>query len=722
MQSVCKYNALFVKQKMNVKRLLLNLLIVLTSSLNVWAGPVMNTVVTYSQPDGSTFSAIIKGDEWTKIRTTASGHVITKDSDGWWCYGIYDTSGRIQSTGYPVGQQVPADILASSRTITYDLLSSKANRRRNIIKENALQLTKLTKSDIGTPEVKALVILVQFQDVKFKYKRDDFVSMLNEKGYNGTGSVKDYFEDQVGSIIQFSFDVSNIITLNRPVRYYGENDEDGQDIRPAEMANDACKMADKDVDFSLYDYDGDGTVDNVYIFYAGYDESEHTELTERLWAHQYYISAEGFDLNCDGKQIDRYACSSELSRDYITGIGAFCHEFSHTMGLMDLYDINYDKDGGWAAGLWRSTSLMDGGNYNNYSATPPYFNCIEREILDLSDPDTLEVGKSYVLEPINKNGQYFILETDVDNEYYLLECRSNEGWDKYIGGSGLLVYHIDKNMKEYDALSEKYRSKWKLNTINTIQEHQCADLIEADGRSDLISDTQVFQNVRGIFFPQDDVTSLSPASHRSYCYWSGVKPEISIVGISKEGENIRFSVVRDDDIPDVPDVINASYSVFPDAAIIKFESSQQRSDAEAILKWKESGTEEYEEVTLTAYDDGKFAYKIKGLQSGNKTYETVIQFKDGEIFGKPLSRSIMTKRKSAVTWPFIYMYDMNLADGILLHVVNAADAAEVEWKFDGKELRDVDDWFFKPDKSGVLQAEVKWKDGSSDVIIKQLEL
>ena len=79
-------------------------------------------------------------------------------------------------------------------------------------------------------------------------------------------------------------------------------------------------------------------------------------------------------------------------------------------------------------------------------------------------------------------------------------------------------------------------------------------------------------------------------------------------------------------------------------------------------------------------------------------------------------------RKSAVTWPFIYIDHMDLAEGIPLHVVNAADAAEVEWKFDGEELRDVDDWFFKPDKSGFLQAEVKWEDGSSDVIIKQLKL
>lgn len=707
---------------MNVKRQILYLLITLTSSLNVWSGPVRNGTATYTQPDGSTFSVRIKGDEWTKIRTTASGHAIIKDSEGWWCYGVYDESGKIKSTGYAVGQDVPAEILSASSAIPYDVLSSKVNSRRSFIRDQGLRLSTLTKGDVGNSEVKALVILVQFQDVKFTYKKDDFARMLNEKGYNGTGSVRDYFKDQLGDAMLLSFDVSEIVTLNRPVKYYGENDEGGLDSRPAEMVYDACRMADRNIDFSRYDHDADGSVDNIYIFYAGYDESEHTELPDRMWAHQYYISADGFQLECDGKRINRYACSSELSRGEMTGIGSFCHEFSHTLGLMDMYDTDYDKNGGWAAGLWRSTSLMDGGNYNNNSATPPYYNCIEREMLGITYPDTLENGKSYVLEPIHKNGRYYILETDIENEYFLFECRSNEGWDKYIRGSGLLVYHIDKNLEEYDALNQRYLTKWQTNTINTIHEHQCADLIEADGRSDLISDTEVFSNVRGIFFPQNDVTSLSPKTHRGFCHWSGGKPELSIIGIANEGDNIRFSVVRNDEMPEIPAVENVTYTVLPDAVIIQFEPSVPHTDIKAVLQWKATDAEEYNEVILTAYDNDKFAYKIEGLQSGNKTYETIIQFKDGDILGKPYSHSVMTKRKSSVSWPFIYVNDMDLTKGFPLHVVNAAEAAEVEWKFDGKTLELTGDWFFKPNKSGELEAEVKWKDGSSDVIIKQLDL
>lgn len=710
---------------MNVKRLTLNLILALISIFHVWAGPVKNGVATYTQPDGSTFTATIKGDEWTKIRTTPDGCVITRQDDGWWCYGLFNSSGEMESSGYAVGKDTPADILASSRFIPYDILSSRAKSRRATLKDNAFRLKGQTKGGTVPSVVKAIVILVQFEDIKFRHKKEDFLKMLNDSGYNGTGSAKDYFEAQFGDSMEFSFDVSDIITLNRPVKYYGENDKSGIDTRAAEMAHDACVMADKDINFSAYDHDGDGEVDNVYIFYAGHDESEYTENTELLWAHQYYIQAEGFQLICDGKKLNRYACSSELSRGYMTGIGSFCHEFGHTFGLMDLYDTDYDTDGGWAAGLWRSTALMDGGNYNNNSATPPYFNCIERELLGLSYPDTLEVGNTYTLEPVHRNGQYYLLETDTPDEYYLIECRSNEGWDKHIGGSGMLIYHIDKNDVEYDENTESYYSRWQMNTINAVQEHQCADLIEADRRSDLIQDTEVFGNIRGIFFPQDDAVNISTSSHPSFRYWSGSTPDIAIIGIHKDGENIRFSVVRNDEIPDVPNIKNADYTILPDAVIVRFESEKATPSSKAVLKWRESGTEAYETVHLTPYEEGKFAYKIEGLQSGNRTYETIIQFEDNGISGEPYKRSIMTKRKSDVTWPYLYITDNARAaatTGIPLHVVNASEAAAIEWTFNDSPLQQPDDWFFRPDRSGTLQVEIIWEDGSSDIIIKRIIL
>ena len=85
----------------------------------------------------------------------------------------------------------------------------------------------------------------------------------------------------------------------------------------------------------------------------------------------------------------------------------------------------------------------------------------------------------------------------------------------------------------------------------------------------------------------------------------------------------------------------------------------------------------------------------------------------------------MTKRKSDVTWPYLYITDNARAaatTGIPLHVVNASEAAAIEWTFNDSPLQQPDDWFFRPDRSGTLQVEIIWEDGSSDIIIKRIIL
>ena len=224
------------------------------------------------------------------------------------------------------------------------------------------------------------------------------------------------------------------------------------------MVMEACKLADEKIDFKKYDQDGDGEVDNVFVFFAGLDEASGAE-EDHIWSHAWFImDGAGEDLFLDGVRINRYACAAELEgntydKSYMTAIGTFCHEYSHTLGLPDFYDTDY-PEGGFAAALWLCTSLMDGGNYNNNGNTPPYFNAIEREILELSQPVVISEPGTYEMLPINK-GTYYRINTTTENEYFLLEYRDNSLWDKYIGGSGVLVYHIDKSTKDagYSFLS-----------------------------------------------------------------------------------------------------------------------------------------------------------------------------------------------------------------------------------------------------------------------------
>jgi len=66
--------------------------------------PANDESFVVEQPDGSSFLAISRGDEWLNWRETASGYAIAKSSDGFWYYVIeYD------ETNSPVLSAIPAN-------------------------------------------------------------------------------------------------------------------------------------------------------------------------------------------------------------------------------------------------------------------------------------------------------------------------------------------------------------------------------------------------------------------------------------------------------------------------------------------------------------------------------------------------------------------------------------------------------------------------------------
>ena len=698
------------------------------------AGPVAENHARYTQPDGTSFAVLIAGDEWLKIRTTEDGCAIARDERGWWCYGSYDAEGRLTPTEYRIGSPAPAAVISASRKIPYRHLAERAAARRSVrsihstnLLNNIRKQTAATKSGEAQVLQRGLALLVEFSDTKFTYSKESFVRLLNEKGYKGTGSAKDYFEDQFGNGWKFEFEVSDIITLSYPAEHYGRNDADKQDIRPWDMVAEACRLADEKINFADFDQNNDGWVDNIYIFYAGLSEAEHTDQTDLIWPHQYYIfsGSPHIELELDGIKIDRYACSAEITDERsLTGIGPFCHEYAHTFGLMDLYDTDYDDAGGWAAGTWRYTSLMDGGSYNNNSATPPNFNCIEREMLGLSDPMILEEGGSYTLGPI-QNGEFCRLNSDTEGEYYLFECRGNEGWDKYIGGKGMLVYHIDRNFKT--AYNGELKNAWNYNMVNALLSHQCADLIEADRRSEKISAMSDLKgDISGIFFPLLNVNSLGVENAPALGFWNGNSSNLAVIGIREEGEKISFNVEDKSKVNKVPAVKDVEYTAFPDAAIITFASGNiADKHAKPVLKWRRNGsTEGYRTVAPQDCGNGRFACKIEGLMSGNVSYETLIWFENDGVPGSSCRLPFQTKRKPTVDWPYIYISDSQIRKeaGLPLHVVNASDAAEIVWSYDGTEFTPDADNYFRPASSGTLKVTLTWEDGSTDTIIKTLNV
>lgn len=481
------------------RRGLLKALAVVTAAgmaTGAYAIPAKRGILNVEQPDGTTLRVQLTGDEWNHLYTTEDGYPLLYDGVAGYVYADVAADGVLTPTSMTAAN-------VESRTASARAFLSTVNREKATLQHKA-RSNKGTRgiglfSDARYPvlgEQKALVILVEFQDVKFdsrngaSYKYDTiedgytahdyFSDMLNQEGFchfGGTGSVRDWFlfnsRDEEGNS-QFipTFDVFGPVTLSKRMSYYGGNGLTGSDQHPDEMVAEACEALDDEIDFSEYDRDGDGMVDNVYVFYAGYGEADGGGANT-IWPHSWDVRNGGQYVTLDGVQLGRYGCSNETSytSKIPDGIGTFTHEFSHVMGLPDLYATSYSN--AFTPGPY---SVMDYGPYNNNGRTPPNYSAFERVALDWMTPKLFDYAEGdYVLPvmidtnvaykvPCYKNGK------ENEREYYLCEARPQVGNDAYIGGHGMLIWHVDY-----------VPNIWANNSVNNTPSHQYVDLIEANG-------------------------------------------------------------------------------------------------------------------------------------------------------------------------------------------------------------------------------------------------
>lgn len=406
----------------------LNLLFLLLGigSLPLFAVQATREPLVITQPDGTQLELYLHGNEYSHYYATKDGIRMERNNEG-----------------------------------VFHTIDMKA---RKLPKANIPQATQATFPLRG--KVRSIAILVNFSDVAFVTPNANaaFTALLNEEGYSvngGTGCARDYFLASSNELFDPQFDVYGPYTLSREQAYYGGNSGNNSSIHAREMITEACLLAEKNgVDFTLYDEDNNGVVDNIFVYYAGYNEAEHGG-ENTVWPHRSAISN---GPTVSGKQIYDYACTSELkgnSGAVMCGIGTFCHEFGHVLGLCDMY-VTTDNDTGdnnYTVGAW---DIMCNGNYNNQGRTPPTYTAFERFMLGWLVPEQLSVTNNYVLEPIETaNKAYLIAERQHNlsafspnpSEYFLLENRQQVGWDAVPGaipGVGMLMTHITFNATTYN--------------------------------------------------------------------------------------------------------------------------------------------------------------------------------------------------------------------------------------------------------------------------------
>ncbi len=474
------------------------------------AVPAYPGKIRVTQPDGSVISIRLHGDEWLHYATDEKGQVVARGKDGFYRQAQKPTQAQFREAAR---------------------MRSAARQMRL---QQAAEVPSLTR---GTHRIPVVLVSFSGNDFVIDDPRTAFSDMLNKEGYSdhgGTGSVRDYYYENSHGAYTPVFEVFGPVKLDNASAYYAG--DSGTDNVGAAVYE-ACSKLDGEIDFSRYDSDGDGHVDMILMYFAGHNQAESQE-SGQIWPHQSSLSR---STRYDGKRLGPYFCTSELRGAYgnqMCGIGTTSHEFGHSLGLPDFYDTDYEDNG--SAGALYSYSIMCEGSYNNNGRTPPYFNSEELKILGwMEDQTEITAQGEVTLEPV-QSGAACRTATSNDGEYYVYECRTKTGWDRYLPGEGLLVYHVDKSRTALtytdvwgQRLTLPAADLWDRNDLNCIGEHPCFYLIPSSAPRSL--------NYRG---SDADIPFPGPETVRKYVPldWEGEETDFKLSDIAFDGSRVTMTV------------------------------------------------------------------------------------------------------------------------------------------------------------------------------------
>lgn len=549
-------------------------------SLSAAAVPAKRITRSVTLADGTQTTVTLTGDEFCRFYLTPDNQVLMPDEQGKLYYAAESADGRLIRSALPATSEIKASAqLDALRPAINKNIRSKAPQTRLFPAAEASATTNTSKGiglyadsyvkGIGSP--RCLVILVEYSDVEFSISDpgDYFNRQINQTGFsdNGaTGSVVDYFTEASTGQFKPVFDVLGPVTLPNKRSYYGGNNIYGDDKAAEDMVRHAAAILDDEVDFSVYDNDGDGVVDNVYIIYAGKGEASGG-TADTVWPHSYDLSATGSRYLVDGVYIDHYGCSNELEGNTIDGIGTFVHEFSHVLGLPDLYTTTYGNAASLTPGAY---SVLDYGPYNNNGRTPPTYSAFERNAMGWIDCQVLDEPCRIEMEHILTSNKAYIIPTGDKNEFFLLENRQQAGSDRYIPGHGMLIWHIDYNS-----------SVWNSNAVNNTSSHQYVDIEEANG----VSNNQNTTTMAGYPFPGTSAkTEFTAFTTPALKTWSGTAIDMPITDIAENSGVITAKAAGGIPEPslDVP-VTSAATEITADGFTASWEPVEDATDYEITV-------------------------------------------------------------------------------------------------------------------------------------------
>lgn len=507
------------------------------------------------------------GDEHKKRAESEDGYTIIQNDKQQWCYAQVSPTNQLEASKWLLGKSYQSE-KEFSDFIKSTPLHLKSTGTETRVSEGTKQ-TRQLKAAIG--ERRVLIILMEFKDLKFTKKQNDFYRLFNEEQYDedqAQGSVRDFYLAASYNQLELVSHVYGPYSASKEMSYYGKNlsTGNGNDSNPYALFEEAIQYVAKETDLNQYDGDGDGFIDNVHIIFAGYGE-EAGASSNAIWSHEATFYR---PYPIQGLKIDRYSCAPELRGNKgggISRIGPHCHEIGHALGAMDYYDTDYATNGEFSGtGKW---DVMASGSWNNDGITPADFNpYVKAYNFGWITPKSLPVGK-VTISPSNYDADsYYMLKSSEKGDYYLLENRSRTDIENGLPGEGLLIFHIHTGLE--DAANEiNISAPQKCYVVCASSKYKVPN-DQPISYGDINSDSCPFP---GSLNKQEFGVNTTPSAF----YWSGedCKIELSNIILTEAGD-IQLVNESEDAGFVPPEMQTLFYDGFEEESNIKIMDSKSR--------------------------------------------------------------------------------------------------------------------------------------------------
>ena len=534
-------------------------LVILTMGLMCLAAraiPADPTPAKVAQPDGTTVTLTLHGDEFFNYLTTIDGYTVVKNASGFYTYARLDGNRLVASDriARDADHRSPADQAYLATTPKGLTSNEMVQRGRKLMNHRNDLLRGIGHGGhMDYSKFRGLIILINYTDRKFEdyvpsnYTPTDFYNdMINGHDYQGfslpagttvecMGSVRDYYYDNSFQQFDPHFDILGPVDVPFACT-------DAHQFNCDSIFFAALEALDDTVDFSQYDTDEDGTADMVFFLVAGHGSDHSANNRDYLWPHMKDFADSPV---LDGVNFRLYACSTNMTgeeNEYyivynnISGIGPICHEFSHCLGLPDFYDTDSEGSGGTNRNYPMTWSIMASGFKNNMGRNPVGYSLFERYALGFATPTLIEGEGTISIPGLEKCNTGYRMNTANKGEYFIIDNRQRVKWDKNLAGPGMLIWRVDSSNVDI----------WENNLVNANPNRSYYELLRANfnGMSDSYNDP--FPGVSG-------VTSITNATQPNMRTWNGKMSQYAFINITEADSIITFDVVKDNSKSSIED-------------------------------------------------------------------------------------------------------------------------------------------------------------------------